>query len=73
MVPRRELFVPVVDEGFFVLYGVRQLADVVEQTLRFQNKKEARMNIRINYIFWKEGHLLFDLAQSRLARLLPVS
>ena len=26
--------------------------------------------IRINYIFWKEGPLLFDLAQSRLPRLL---
>jgi len=28
------------------------------------------MNIRINYIFSKEGPLLFDRAQSRLSRLL---
>ena len=26
--------------------------------------------IRINYIFWKEGPLLFDLAPSKLPRLL---
>jgi hypothetical protein len=34
--------------------------------------KEARMKsvIRINYIFWKEGPLLFDVAQSKLPRLL---
>ena len=25
---------------------------------------------RINYIFWKEGPLLFDVAQSKLPRLL---
>jgi hypothetical protein len=29
--------------------------------------------IRINYFFWKEGHLLFDVAQSKLPRLLAKS
>ncbi len=28
------------------------------------------MNIRINYIFWKQGPLLFDPAQSGLPRIL---
>ncbi len=28
------------------------------------------MNVRINYIFWKEGPLLCDCAQSELSRLL---
>jgi len=28
------------------------------------------MNIRINFIFWKQGPLLFDFAQSMLPRLL---
>ena len=29
-----------------------------------------RKRIRINYIFWKEGPLLFDAAQSKLQSLL---
>ena len=28
------------------------------------------MKIRINYIFWKQGPLLFDFAQSMLPRFL---
>jgi len=29
-----------------------------------------KANIRVNYVFWKEGHLSFDLAQDRLLSLL---
>lgn len=29
--------------------------------------------IQVNYIFWKEGPLLFDFARSRLPRLLTLN
>ena len=38
--------------------------------MTFKDKKEARMKIQINYIFWKQGPLLFDFAQNMLPRFL---
>jgi len=47
-------------KSFLFNFGVSQLADdFCGANSRLQNfEKEARMNIRINFIYWKEGHLL---------------
>jgi len=45
-------------KGFLFNSGVVELAPHRQQADGSKKEKEARMNIRINYIFWKEGPLL---------------
>ena len=57
VVPRRELFVPDVDEGFFVFLDTSSLPAPCAGN--DEAKKEARMKSR--QIFWKQGPLLAGL------------
>jgi hypothetical protein len=75
VVPRRQPFVPDVDEGIFVFIGLWTIDDGPYRLVHRQKEKEAQMKkgIHINYIFWKEGPLPFDFAQSKLPYLLAGS